>query len=58
MEQMTAEDWIILRLLMAMTRKSSYLLGDEETIRSTHYLVHKYGLDVLFNAVDALNEEK
>lgn len=58
MEQMTAEDWIILRLLQVMRKKAQPLFYDGEVIQSVEYIVHKYGLDVFCDAVQALHAER
>ena len=58
MEHMTAEDWIILRLLIVMKTKAERLFYDVEVIRSVEYIVHKYGLDVFCDALQSIHKEK
>lgn len=51
--RMTAEDWIIVRLLVLTKNK-----WDPEVIQSVKYLLHKHGGATLFEAIDAVHKEK
>ena len=53
---MTKEDWIILRLLKASTRTQAVTHPDY--VRSTLYLLYKYGMDGLDAYIAQLQGEK
>ena len=53
---MTESDWIILRLLVASCRTQA--VAHPDYVRSTLYLLKKYGSKVLYGGIDRLHKEK
>ena len=60
LDQLTAEDWIIVRLLVLTTQAHIRLREgwDPEVIQSVKYLLHKHGGTTLDEAIDAVHKEK
>jgi hypothetical protein len=52
---MTKEDWIILRLLVASCRTQAVTHPDY--VRSTLYLIKKYGSKAVYGGIDRLHME-
>ena len=64
LDQMTAEDWIIVRLLVTASQAQLHNPNhpknkwDPEVIQSVQYLLHKHGGTTLDEAIDAVHKEK
>lgn len=64
LDRMTAEDWIIVRLLVLTTQAQLHNPNhtknkwDPEVIQSVKYLLHKHGGTTLCEAIDAVHKEK
>lgn len=59
LDQMTAEDWIIVRLLILTTQAHLRLRKgwDPEVIRCVTYLLRKYKSTTVNEAIDAIHKE-
>ncbi len=53
---MSKEDWIILRLLMAVSR--ALLYDNLDVARSITYLIKKYGSDMVVDCINQLHDEE
>ena len=60
LDQMTAEDWIIVRLLVLTTQAHLRLRKgwDPEVIRCVTYMLRKYKSTAVDEAIDAIHKEK
>ena len=57
--QLTAEDWIILRLLYVGVRGSDRTFAHSQTfMRTSTYMIDKLGKQAFYDAVDELHEER
>lgn len=57
---MSKEDWIIIRLLFSLLRTGT-LKPDmwwRDANKSVAYLMDKYGMETVFAAIDAIEQEK
>jgi hypothetical protein len=57
-DQVSKEDWIILRLLMTTTTASPSQCNDLDVIRSVLHLVKKYGSSTVLDCIAQLHKEK
>ena len=55
---MSAEDWIILRLVFPAPQASRWSTATDDQLRAIQYLIRKHGHDRVFECTDQLWEER
>lgn len=56
--QLTADDWVILRLLYAGVKSNPKLAHNLDYVKTCTYIINKLGKQAFYDAVDELHEER
>ena len=56
--QLTADDWVILRMLYAGVRNNPKFAHNLDYVKTCTYIINKLGKQAFYDAVDQLHEER